>query len=448
MKTSSTIFQEKHHNHSCGKRVRCLNNLGKGMPFVLTPLLVATIFSLIFLYAPNPLTLTPHRGHDIFENRSQMQQQEQEQEQHGITTKVTSSKSQKEQKTCDLFKGHWIPALGGSSSYYTNSSCTTIPDSKNCFMQGRKDTDFLHWKWKPQQCELPRFDPTTFLNIVSGKKMAFIGDSVARNHMDSLLCLLSQEEIPKNIYKDSEERFVKWYFPKHDFTLMMLWSRFLIVGEERMVNGTGSSIFDMHVDKVDEDWAKELPNLDYAIISDGHWFFRLMYLHEAEKLVGCVYCKEPNITDYNIDYPFRLAFRTAFRYINSCKECRKMLIMLRTFAPAHFENGVWNNGGYCNRTGPMSEGEVDFGRFEWQLRNVQMEEFERARNEGTKEGQRFEVVDVTKAMLMRPDGHPGEHWGNKWMRGFNDCTHWCLPGPIDMWSELLLAVLKREAQIT
>jgi len=54
------------------------------------------------------------------------------------------------------------------------------------------DNDFLNWKWKPEQCELPMFDPKIFLNIVRGKKMAFIGDSVARNHMDSLLCLLSQ----------------------------------------------------------------------------------------------------------------------------------------------------------------------------------------------------------------------------------------------------------------
>ena len=257
-----------------------------------------------------------------------------------------------------------------------------------------------------------------------------------------------QEETPKDVYKDSEDKYRKWYFPNHDFTLMMVWSRFLIVAEERMVNGSGSSIFDLQLDKVDDDWAREFHDLDYAIISDGHWFFRIMYLHEGDKLIGCVYCHEPNVTDYNIDFPFRMAFRTAFRYINSCKQCRKTLTVFRTFAPAHFESGVWNNGGYCNRTSPMSEGEVDFTSFDWQLRNVQMEEFERATNGGRKEGQRFELLDVTRAMLMRPDGHPGDHWGNKWMRGYNDCTHWCLPGPVDMWSELLLAVLKREAGLS
>ncbi|XP_027923529.1 protein ALTERED XYLOGLUCAN 4-like [Vigna unguiculata] len=272
--------------------------------------------------------------------------------------------------------------------------------------------------------------------------MAFIGDSVSRNHVESLLCLLSQSEVPKDMYKDSEDRFRKWYFPIHNFTLMMLWSRFLVEGEERMANGTGTSVFDMQLDKVDSDWAKELPNLDYAVISDGHWFFRGMRLHEAGKQVGCVYCNEPNVTAYNVDFPLRKALRTAFRHISGCRECRRrgMVTVMRSFAAAHFENGFWNTGGYCNRTGPRSESEVDFGAFDWQLRNVQMEEFERARSEG---GGRFEVVDVARAMLMRPDGHPGEHWGNKWMKGYNDCTHWCMPGPVDMWSELLLAVIKK-----
>jgi len=50
----------------------------------------------------------------------------------------------------------------------------------------------VSWKWAPDQCDLPRFDPGIFLETVRGKKMAFIGDSLARNHMESLLCLLSQ----------------------------------------------------------------------------------------------------------------------------------------------------------------------------------------------------------------------------------------------------------------
>ena len=255
-----------------------------------------------------------------------------------------------------------------------------------------------------------------------------------------------QEEIPKDIHKDSEDKFRTYYFPKYDFTLMILWSRFLIVGEERIVNGTDTGIFDLHFDKVDEDWAKVIPELDYAIVSGGHWFFRLMYLHQGGNLLGCVYCSEKNVINRDSDFTLRLAFEATLNYINNCKECRKgkLLTILRTFAPAHFEGGIWNTGGYCNRTSPMNEGEVDMNRFEWNLRNVQMEEFMKVKN-NNKGNIRFEILDVTNAMMMRPDGHPGQHWGNKWMKGYNDCTHWCLPGAIDVWSELLLAVLQRES---
>ncbi|CAK8533690.1 unnamed protein product [Lathyrus sativus] len=446
---SSKSFHDKFHNY--GQRETYPNLLIKGLPFIVT-LLIITILSFFFLYSPNPLSIIPNQDLEIIQKQSQNDEyhhaktfvpnQEHdtiEEHQH-----VSPSKLHKEKKTCDIFKGHWIRGLRGSS-YYTNSSCPTIPDSKNCFKHGRMDSDFLNWKWKPEKCDLPMFDPKIFLNIVRGKKMAFIGDSVARNHMDSLLCLLSQEETPIDIYKDSEDKFRTYHFPKNGFTLMILWSRFLIEGEERIVNGTGSGTFDLQMDKVDEDWAKVIPELDYAIISGGHWFFRLMFLHEAGKLLGCIYCSEKNVKNYDIDFPLRLAFKTSLKYINNCKDCRKgkLFTIMRTFAPAHFENGIWNTGGYCNRTGPINEGEIDLNRFELNLRNIQMEEFKEVKN-NNRGKTRFEILDVTNAMMMRPDGHPGEHWGNKWMKGYNDCTHWCLPGAIDVWNEFFLAVLQRE----
>ncbi|KAI3409380.1 uncharacterized protein J3R85_019381, partial [Psidium guajava] len=105
------------------------------------------------------------------------------------------------------------------------------------------------------------------------------------------------------------------------------------------------------------------------------------------------------------------------------------------------ENGTWDTGGACVRTRPYGEGEIDLGSSEWAFRNIQMEEMARAEGVRRERGRRFAALDVTRAMLMRPDGHPGEHWGNKWMRGYNDCVHWCLPGPIDVWSDFLMAAL-------
>ena len=279
-------------------------------------------------------------------------------------------------------------------------------------------------------------------------KFSFKFISVLRQllHWSKLVILsILQEEIPEDIYKDSEDRFRTWYFHRHDFTLKVLWTKFLIAGEEIMINGTGSSQFNLQLDKVDDEWSKHLPGLDYAIVSAGHWFFRVLYLHEGDNIVGCVYCNEPNVTHRDMNFALQMSFRATFNYINDCKNCSGLVTLLRTFAPAHFENGFWNTGGYCNRTTPSNENEIDLKRFEWDLRNAQVEEIERARKVGKSQGKKFGVVDVTRAMLMRPDGHPGDHWGNKWNKGYNDCVHWCMPGPVDTWSEIFMAVLREEA---
>ncbi|GAB4836621.1 hypothetical protein Ancab_001534 [Ancistrocladus abbreviatus] len=342
---------------------------------------------------------------------------------------------------CDLFKGQWVP--DNRRPIYTNYSCQTIPDSKNCFRHGREDKEFLHWRWKPNGCQLPRFDPSKFLQIVHGKKLAFVGDSVARNHFESLLCLLSQAETPIDAYKDSEDHFRTWFFPSSNFTLMIFWSKFLMKHEERVINGSNSGIFNLHLDQVDNEWASRLPGIDYTIISSAHWFFRRNYLYDRGNLVGCVYCNDANVTDLGLNYSLRMAFRVALRYINECKECKGMVTLLRTFSPAHFEGGTWDTGGSCNRTRPYTEEEANnLKSYDWELRNLQVEELDRVRKEGERDGKKFRSLDVMRLMLMRPDGHPGSHWNNKWMKGYNDCVHWCMPGPIDVWNDFLMAALK------
>ncbi|XP_031284600.1 protein ALTERED XYLOGLUCAN 4-like [Pistacia vera] len=420
MKSSSSLYQQdKLHHYS--KNERCISK-GRLAPFLFSSLALTTIFSFFLLNSPNPLKILHKQDPD---------------------QSLRFIKSQKEDK-CDLFKGRWVPELEGGPQY-TNSTCATIPISKNCFRHGRRDRDFLNWRWKPEKCDLPKFNAKIFLGILRGKKLAFIGDSVARNHMESLLCLLSQEETPIDAYKDSEDRNRIWYFPEHDFTLKMVWSIFLVVGKERIVNGSSSGVFDLHLDNVEEKWTRELPILDYAIISTAHWFFRPIYLHEAANVIGCVYCSEPNVTKYDVVDALGMAFKATFKYINNCERCsRKLVTLLRTFSPSHFENGTWNTGGNCNRTSPYDERDIESEANEWKLRNIQVEEIERARKEGKKHGKKFEILDVTRAMLMRPDGHPGAFWGNKWMKGYNDCVHWCLPGPIDVWSDFLMAILAKE----
>lgn len=249
-----------------------------------------------------------------------------------------------------------------------------------------------------------------------------------------------QVETPIDIEeKNPEDRFKTWYFRSHDFLLLALWTRFLVAETEIIQNGTATGSFDLHLDKLNTSWTQKLPWLNYVVISTGHWYFRKNYLYENNTLIGCVHCSEDNVTSYGPAYAIKKAYRTALQHINECENCDGLVTLLRTFSPAHFEKGGWNGGGYCNRTRPLEKGEVSFGGTEWEIRNSLVEEAEEAEKS---EGRQFRVMDVTRAMMMRADAHPGIHWNNQWMKGSSDCLHWCLPGPIDVWNELMLEVLK------
>nr|GMC95417.1 protein ALTERED XYLOGLUCAN 4-like [Ipomoea batatas]GME08922.1 protein ALTERED XYLOGLUCAN 4-like [Ipomoea batatas] len=346
---------------------------------------------------------------------------------------------QSNNEMCDLFDGRWVPDKDGP--LYSNFSCATIPFSVNCLFHGRENRDFLYWRWKPERCQLPRFDSKAFLSIVQGKTMAFIGDSLARNQMESLLCLLSMEEAPRNVYKDAEDKFKTWQFPHHNFTLMALRSNYLVHATERVVNGSFTGDFNLHLDKLDGNWTRNISTIDHAIISGANWFTKKNYLYEGGNLIGCTFCDDPNVRDFGARFAIRRAFEAAFKYIN--EERKGFVVFVRTISSSHFEHGTWKSGGFCNRTRGFSREEVDFGG-DWDYRNVQVEEIERAKRYGESRGNKFEMIDVTRAMLMRPDGHPGGAlWEKVGVKGYNDCLHWCMPGPIDTWNELLLQMLRK-----
>ena len=91
---------------------------------------------------------------------------------------------------CDWSQGDWVPDHAPPA--YTNQTCRYIQDTQNCLRNGRQDSRYLYWKWKPRGCDVLRGNARAFLQTMRGKKLAFVGDSIARNQMQSLLCILYQ----------------------------------------------------------------------------------------------------------------------------------------------------------------------------------------------------------------------------------------------------------------
>ncbi|CAH9092661.1 unnamed protein product [Cuscuta epithymum] len=348
--------------------------------------------------------------------------------------------------SCDLFSGEWV--VNPEGPYYTNVTCDwAIQEHQNCMKFGRPDTGFLKWRWKPDGCELPVFDPNRFLELVRGKSLAFVGDSVARNHMQSLLCLLSSVARPLDVSTSTDENFKRWEYREYDFNVSIFWSPYLVRTERTDPNDV-TRPFNLFLDEFDESWTTQIQTFDFVIISAGHWFSRPTFFYLNGTLVGCQYCPQSNVSHLPSSFSYRNAFRTAFRAINGAEGFHGVTF-LRTFAPSHFENGRWDRGGDCVRTRPFSRGEKALDDYNLEYYRIQLEELRNAQREGRRKGVKLRLFDATLLMLLRPDGHPGKYgrWPDGKVSVPNDCVHWCLPGPIDSWNDFLAELIRREAAV-
>ncbi|KDP28513.1 hypothetical protein JCGZ_14284 [Jatropha curcas] len=342
---------------------------------------------------------------------------------------------------CDLFSGEWIPDPSGP--FYTNQSCLQIESHQNCMKNGRPDSGYLYWRWNPQGCDLPRFNPKKFLHLMKNKYWAFIGDSISRNHVQSLLCILSQVDEAIEVYHDEEYKSKIWHFPGHNFTLSVIWAPFLIKAEIfEDLNGVSSSEIQLHLDQLDNKWTDQYNKFDYAVIAGGKWFLKTAIYHENNNVTGCHYCPGKNLTELGFDHAYRKALQLIFDFF--VRSNHKPWIFFRTTTPDHFENGEWFSGGTCNRTVPFKVGQIDMRDVDTVMRDIELEEFEKANNAT---GGNFKLLDTTRLSLLRPDGHPGPYRQfqpfaeDKNAEVQNDCLHWCLPGPIDSWNDLVMQML-------
>uniref|UniRef100_A0A1J3GMC6 Protein ALTERED XYLOGLUCAN 4 n=1 Tax=Noccaea caerulescens TaxID=107243 RepID=A0A1J3GMC6_NOCCA len=367
-----------------------------------------------------------------------------------ITSYSSSSSSQeeeaqesfdriKEEALCDYTKGKWVRDEIGP--LYNGSSCGTIKDGQNCFRHGRPDSGYLYWKWKPNQCDIPRFDANRFLDLMRDKHLAFVGDSMARNQLESLICLLSTVSIPDLVYRNGEDnKFRKWRFGSHNVTVSVYWSPFLVAGIEK------SGKLDhniLHLDRVDEKWGNDLERIDTVVVSVGHWFLHPAVYYESGTVLGCHSCEASNCTEIGFFDVFRKAIRTTLKAVAG----KRREVILTTFSPSHFEGRPWDSLDACNMTEPYEEGKVLEG-LDLEMRRIEMEEFTAAKA-AVEADVRLEALDVTAISVLRPDGHPGPYMyefpfkNGVPERVHNDCLHWCLPGPVDTWNEIMIEMLRR-----
>lgn len=229
--------------------------------------------------------------------------------------------------------------------------------------------------------------------------------------------------------------------------MSVIWSPFLshaAIFED--INGVSTSEIELHLDILDKNWTEQYKSFDYMILSGGKWFTKHAIYYENNKALGCHHCSnERNLTELGFDLAYRRVMRTVLHYIIASNH--KGMIFYRTSTPDHFEGGEWFSGGTCKREAPVKEGEFELNVVDKILRDIELEEFEKISVKASESGVKLRLFDVNPMSLLRPDGHPGPYRfyqpfaKDKNAKIITDCLHWCLPGPIDSWNDVLMEMI-------
>lgn len=351
---------------------------------------------------------------------------------------------------CDLYHGRWVYDSAGP--LYSNNSCPVLTQMQNCQGNGRPDKDYENWRWKPAHCNLPRFDAKKFLELMRGKTLAYIGDSVARNQMESLLCILWQVEVPKN---RGNRRMQRYYFRSTYTMIVRIWSSWLVHKTSEPFDFAPAGLDKLHLDAPDEVFMEFVPNFDVIVLSSGHWFAKKSaYILNNEIVGGQLWWPDksrPNKIN-NVE-AFGISVETILTSLGTHPNYTGLTIV-RSFSPDHYEGGAWNTGGSCTgKVKPALDSEVVENGFTKIMHEKQVMGFNSAIKKKRNKS-KLRLMDITEAFGYRHDGHPGPYRNpdpNKiTKRGPDgrpppqDCLHWCMPGPVDTWNELVFEIIRRE----
>ncbi|GAB4853488.1 Protein trichome birefringence-like 5 [Ancistrocladus abbreviatus] len=341
------------------------------------------------------------------------------------------------EKNCNLYMGMWIK--DESYPIYQPGSCPYVDEAFDCQSNGRPDSDYLKWRWKPDGCDLPRFNATDLLIRLRGKRLMLVGDSMNRNQFESMLCVL-REGLPdkSKMFETHGYRITKgrgyyiFKFVDYNCTVEFVRSHFL-VKEGIRINGQGKSNPTLSIDRIDKTAAR-WKRADILIFNTGHWWTH------GKTARGKNYYKEGDHIYPRFDAieAYRRALKTWAKWIDDNINPAKKLVFYRAYSSAHFRGGDWDSGGTCNgEKDPISDGPF-LDNYPLKMKIV----------EEVIQQMQVPVIllNVTRLTNFRKDGHPSIYGKNR-TAGIRvstrrqDCSHWCLPGVPDAWNELIYATL-------
>ncbi|XP_058776398.1 protein trichome birefringence-like 2 [Vicia villosa] len=339
---------------------------------------------------------------------------------------------------CDIFDGNWV--RDESKPYYPLGSCPFVDRDFDCHLNGRPDSDYVKWKWKPSKCDIPSLNATDFLEKLRGQRLVFVGDSLNRNMWESMVCILRQSiSDKKRVHEISGKRRFKkkgvysFRFEDYNCSVDFVSSTFIV--RESTFQGVNGTIETLRLDLMDEKTIR-YHDAEIIVFNTGHW-----WTHEKTSK-GEDYYQEGNHV-----YPrlkvldaYKRALTTWARWIDNNVDPNRTHVFFRGYSVTHFSGGQWNSGGKCHKeTEPINKGH-HLRKYPSKMRVLDYII--------PKMKTPVIYMNISRMTDYRKDAHPSIYrmeykseaeWATA--EEHQDCSHWCLPGVPDTWNELLYASL-------
>ncbi|CAN0896705.1 Protein trichome birefringence-like 6 [Linum grandiflorum] len=329
-------------------------------------------------------------------------------------------------KECSVFvdAGRWVYDPIGNPAYKPEQ-CPFLAEQVSCQRNGRPDSKYEKWSWEAEGCNLPRFNATNMLEMLEGKRVVIVGDSINSNQWESLACLLYTALPPTRSHVDVRRSDYK----DHNCSVEFFWSPFLVqldMKEEQDDSSNGNRI--LKLQKI-SDSASMWAGADVMVFDSGQGWLQVgklkgwdLFEHRGEL-----------VEQMEIKSAFQEAIQTWAKWIDQNVDSTKTSIYFRSISPEHQE---------CFGSKELIKDQSLEPSFPPEMTDIVTETIK-----GMKTQVRY--LDITQMSLYRIDAHPAVYAHKEdedsirelqsLPRFRPDCSHWCLPGVPDTWNRLLYA---------
>ncbi|XP_010416101.1 PREDICTED: protein trichome birefringence-like 31 [Camelina sativa] len=343
-------------------------------------------------------------------------------------------------ESCNVFEGQWV---WDNVSYplYTEKSCPYLVKQTTCQRNGRPDSYYQNWRWKPNSCDLPRFDALKLLDVLRNKRLMFIGDSVQRSTFESMVCMV-QSVIPdkkKSFHRIPPMKIFK--AEEYNVSIEYYWAPFIV--ESISDHATNHTVHKrlVNLDAI-EKHSKSWEGVDVLIFESYVW-----WMHQPK--INATFGDTSDVREYNVTTAYKMALETWAKWFKTKINPEKQRVFFTSMSPTHLWSWEWNPGsdGTCyDELYPIDKPSYWGTGSNQEIMKIVGDVLRRV-------GENVTFLNITKLSEYRKDGHTtvyGERRGKlltKEQRAdpkkYGDCIHWCLPGVPDTWNEILYAYLLR-----